>query len=109
MASRRHLAHLTGWAAAESGPASGSEHFFAGAAAGAFPVVGQILKAVPGGIFPFLSPLARIVNITAVGHLALPHIFGSGFFHIRSSPKIIPIDYFSRSQVSLAAINRPDK
>jgi hypothetical protein len=57
------------------------EHLFAGAAAGAFPVVGQILKSGAWRNFPlFISP-GRIVNITAVGRLALPHIFGLGLFH----------------------------
>lgn len=59
----------------------GFECLFGGAAYGAFPVIGQVFKFNTFGNLPFSIPFVGIVNVAAVGHLTLIHIFW--FCHCR--------------------------
>ena len=79
------------WGVADGNPASGGavalffshrprprqwfEHLFGGPATRALPILREVLKTGPGGYLAFFIPPGRIIDITAVGHLALPHLF----------------------------------
>ena len=54
------------------------EGFFGCAAHRAAPGVGKIFKFCSRRDFSFAIALVRVVNIPAIGHLALPHVFGIG-------------------------------
>jgi len=56
-------------------PCQRTEHIFWWTAAWAPPVFREILKTGPRGNLTFLIPMDRVINITAVGKLALPHLF----------------------------------
>jgi len=56
------------------------EHFFAGAARRAFPVVRQVFKPSASGDFAFTVSPVRIIKISAVNRLALIHFFGFGLY-----------------------------
>ena len=58
-----------------SRPSQWPEHFLAGAANGARPIIGQVFKAGAFGDLPFSIPSIRVVNVAAVYGLTLPHLF----------------------------------
>jgi hypothetical protein len=81
-----------------SGSRKGSKHLFSRPADRAFPILRKVFEPSPLGDFALPVAPVRIVDITAIRGLALPHLFGSGhslllllqketLHHVRPAPK----------------------
>jgi hypothetical protein len=72
----------------------GPELFFAGAAAGTFPVFRQVLEFSARRNLTFLVTPGGVVNVAAVADLALVHLFGFGHFSLPLRFNDFALKYF---------------